>query len=187
MIALDKPLKPLLRDLPSVLRGLPRRPPPYPRLDSRYPCLQLEAANPNATNLLVQWSQGIPGVEVKATELSVPGQALVLWEELARGTPEAFIFRQEFAIIRRDGSVQLTLLPEWGQRVLDKRWATVHPLVRYLAGALPPQHLVVYAPQDARQLRVVQRIILAAYFYALGGLPEDDQALLKVLLRKKGG
>jgi len=142
---------------------------PYPRLDPRYPCLQLDQEAPSEiVERLVTLARRLPGVEVRETELSVPAWALVLEEDLALGPPEAFIFRREFVLVRREGSLQLTLVPEWGQKVLEKKWGTIHPLVRYMAGSLPPQHLVIYAPRNPSELGVVWRILLSAYFYALG-------------------
>ncbi|MBX6762984.1 MAG: hypothetical protein IRY88_04795 [Rubrobacteraceae bacterium] len=93
---------------------------------------------------------------------------MVLEEELAKGKPEAFIAGREFSIVREEGSVQLSLDPGWGQKVLDKGWATIHPLARYMAGALPPQSMIVYAPRDEKELRVIQKIVEAAYWHAQG-------------------
>jgi hypothetical protein len=119
-------------------------------------------------------------VEVQATALSIPGaSALVLCERLAKGQPEAFIRGREFAIVRQDGSTHLNLSPAWGQKVLERGWATIHPLVRYLAGVLPPQSLVLYAPRDQKELVVAWKIFQAAYCFARGeieGRPLPDSA-----------
>lgn len=151
-----------------------------PRVDSRYPCLQLdETASPELREALLAYGRGLEGVRLYPTELSVPGDALVLQEELAKGKPEAFIAGREFAVVREDGSTQLNLDPGWGQKILDKGWATIHPLARYMAGALPPQSLIVYAPRDEKELRVVCKIVEAAYWYAQGrveGMALPDSA-----------
>jgi hypothetical protein len=166
--------------LPPTLRRLPLRQGKPPRVDVRYPCLQLEdTAPPHLRERLLEWARGLEGVTVQPTELNVPGLALVLKEKLAKGQPEAFIRGREFAIVRKEGSVHLTLRPEWGQKVLDKGWATIHPLVRYMAGALPPQNMIVYAPRDEKELRVVWKILQAAYAFARGeveGRPLPDSA-----------
>lgn len=39
---------------------------------------------------------------------------------------------------------------------------------RYMAGAVPPQSLVVYAPRDGAELAVATRIAEAAQGYAMG-------------------
>jgi len=168
-------------NLPPSLRRLSRRQGSTPRVDFRYPCLQIDERSPvDIREMLLKQVQTLECVELQATALSVPGaSALVLCEGLAKGQPEAFIRGREFAIVRQDGSTHLTLPPTWGQRVLDRGWATVHPLVRYLAGVLPPQSLVLYAPRDRKELTVAWKIFQAAYCFARGeieGRPLPDSA-----------
>jgi hypothetical protein len=62
----------------------------------------------------------LEGVSVRQTGFSLTGDALVLEEALAKGKPEAFVREREFAIVREEGSVHLTLDPGWGQKVLQK-------------------------------------------------------------------
>jgi hypothetical protein len=148
---------------------LPSRTGSRPRIDVRYPCPQLEDRAPEPVREgLLEIGRALPGVTIRATELSVPGDALVLDEELARGKPEGFIRGREFAIVRDDGSVHVNLDPSCGQHALDRRWATIHPLARYMAGALPPQSLIVYAPRNDRELLVVAQILHVAYGFAVG-------------------
>jgi hypothetical protein len=154
---------------PPSLRRLSRRAGPPPRIDHRYPCPQLEATSPDEVReRLEQRAARLPGVGVEPTRLSVPGRGLVLDEELAKGKPEAFVSGREFAVLRSDGSVQLNLDPSWGEKVLDRGWATIHPLARYLAGALPPQTSIVYAPRDEAELAAVLKIVEAARCLAVG-------------------
>ncbi|MBE3596927.1 MAG: hypothetical protein IMW86_07805 [Hydrogenibacillus sp.] len=157
-------------DLPDVLQNLPKRKGKRPQIDIRYPCPQTEDPSPEMIRqTLLARACRLPGVTCRPTEMRVPGgTALVMEEELAEGQPEAYIFRREFAIVRSDGSVHLPLLPEWGEHVLRQGWATIHPVARYLAGALPPQNLIVYAPRDDKELDVIWRIVQAGYFYARG-------------------
>ncbi|WP_218917963.1 luciferase domain-containing protein [Kyrpidia tusciae] len=164
------------KDLPPMLRELPPRPGRPPRIDVRYPCLQQEDVSPpNLREELLRRAAGLTGVEIRPTELSVPAMALVLDESLAEGQPEAFIRGREFALIRTDGSVHVPLMPEWGEPVLQKGWACIHPLVRYMAGVLPPQNLIAYAPRDERELETVWNIVQAGYCYARGWIVEPDQ------------
>lgn len=164
------------KDLPPTLRRLRERGGRPPRIDVRYPCLQLDECAPaNLRDELLRMAARLPGVAIRPTELSVPATALVLDETLAEGQPEAFVRGLEFALIRADGSVHLALMPEWGQKVLRKGWACIHPLARYMAGAVPPQNLIVYAPRDGRELRVVWQIVQASYCYARGWIIEPDR------------
>jgi hypothetical protein len=175
MIALDKKMVRTSKDLPPMLKDLPKRMGRLPRIDVRYPCLQLEDTSPvSLREELLDRASQLPGVVMQPTELSVPALALVMDEEFAEGQPEAFIRGHEFTLIRTDGSVHLPLMPEWGEQVLKMRWACIHPLVRYLAGALPPQNLVVYAPRDEQELEIVWRIVQASYCFARGWIVNLD-------------
>ena len=173
--------KPARHKLPPSQRPLTTRQGRSPRIDFRYPCLQLdEISAPDIRQLLLKQVQTLEHVELQPTTLSIPGaSALVLCEDVAKGQPEAFIRGREFAIVRQDGSTHLVLPPAWGQKVLDRGWTTIHPLVRYLAGALPPQSLVLYAPRDPKELAVAWKILQAAYWFARGeveGRPLPDSA-----------
>jgi hypothetical protein len=168
-------------NLPPTLRRLPKRQGRPPRLDARYPCSQLDELSPaDIREALLMRVQTLEYVESRPTVLSIPGaSALVLGESVAKGQPEAFIRGREFAIVHQEGSVHLTLPPAWGQKVLDRGWTTIHPLVRYLAGVLPPQSLVLYAPRDQKELLVAWKILQAAYWFARGeveGRPLPDSA-----------
>lgn len=175
MIALDKKIVRISKDLPPMLTGLPKRMGKSPQIDIRYPCLQLEdTAQQSLREELLHSAKRLAGIVVQPTELSVPAMALVMDEALAEGQPEAFIRGREFTLIRTDGSVHLPLMPEWGEQVLKTGWACIHPLVRYMAGALPPQNLIVYAPRDEQELEVVWRIVQASYCFARGWIVNLD-------------
>lgn len=155
--------------LPAALRDLSPRLGAPPVVDVRYPCLQVDDHAPAAIRArLLEIAGGLDGVQVEPTALSVPGDALVLREELARGKPEAFIRGREFAIVRADGSVHVSLDPVWGQRLLDTGWGTIHPVARYMAGVLPPQSMVIYAPRDEDELDVMRGVLEAAHVFAIG-------------------
>ncbi|RAQ94156.1 hypothetical protein A4R35_01335 [Thermogemmatispora tikiterensis] len=155
--------------LPPSLRRLPVRQGERPLINPRYPCLQDNHwAPPRIREQFLRWLAKLEGVSLESSDLPPAAQALVLAEHLAKGKPEAFIRGKTFAIVRADGSVHLLLEPAWGQKVLDKGWGSVHPLARYMAGAIPPQSLILYAPRDQRDLAVLRRIILAAYSFACG-------------------
>lgn len=155
--------------LPPPLRRLASRRGVRPTLAVRYPCLQVDqqAPSPLRSRLLLLASV-LEGVELCPSLLSVAGEALALIPPLARGQPEAFLRDRQFAIVREEGSVHLPLAPGWAQKVLDKGWATVHPLARYMAGAIHPGQLVVYAPRDEQDLQSIWKILQAAYWFARG-------------------
>lgn len=96
--------------LPPSLHRLLARQGLKPKVDLRYPCLQLEDyASAELRAQLLALAETLEGVRVRQTEFSLTGDALVLEEELAKGKPEAFVREREFAIVREEGSVHLTL------------------------------------------------------------------------------
>ncbi len=140
-----------------------------PRLTPKWPCLQLEHASPDGyVDWLALSASELPGVEEAPAPVDAPGRAFALDNAHAKGQPESYIFAPIWLIIRPDGSLHLTLRPEWAQKVVSKGWGTVHPFARYMAGAIPPQSLVIYAPRDSRELTTVARIVEASHAYATG-------------------
>lgn len=121
---------------------------------------------------LLEGAAALAGVAVRPTTLSLDGEALCLDEDLAKGQPEAFVIGDEFAIVRADGSLHLQLDPGWTRELLGGGWGTIHPLARYMAGAVPPQSLIVYAPRDEDELGVAARIVEAAHGFAVGRFDE---------------
>ena len=151
------------------LRRMARRKGAPARLAPKWPCLQLEDASPSGySDKLAEFARGLAGVAEEPPPLEVPGRAFVLDSAHAKGQPESFIFAPIWLILRPEGSLHLTLRPEWAQKVVNKGWGTVHPFARYMAGAVPPQSLVVYAPRDSSELAIARRIVEAAHAYAMG-------------------
>jgi hypothetical protein len=155
--------------IPEALTKLERRAGARPGIAVQYPSLQMDDTSPADVHAaLVEHGAALANVTVAQTQMAVPGVALNLDAELAKGKPECFVHRREFAIIRDDGSVQVNLDPDCGQIALDRGWAVVHPLARYMAGALPPQSLIVFAPRDTNELAIVAMILEVAHVYAIG-------------------
>jgi len=150
-----------------MLARMPRRLGPSPRIGARHPSLQLDQSAPDGIRArLLELAMTLEGVRVAS--LREEGVSLVLAESLAGGQPEAFLNGREFAVVRADGSVHLVLAPSWGQKVMDRSWAAIHPLARYMAGAISPGNLIVYAPRNSGDLRVVWQILQAAHAFAIG-------------------
>jgi hypothetical protein len=155
--------------LPPGLARLARRVGDRPRLVPKWPCLQLDQTAPTPlVQALTEALAALPGVTAQDAPFGAPGTGFALDEDMARGQPEAFIGDGCFLALRPCGSIHLSLRPEWAQKVVNHGWATVHPFARYMAGAVPPQSLVIFAPRDAVEFRVAIRIASAAHAYALG-------------------
>jgi hypothetical protein len=160
---------PLSDWVPASVRELPRRAGTRPPIEKRYPCPQLEDTSPpELREALLEAGGRLHDVTVAPTEMTVPGDALLLAEELCKGKPEGFVHGREFAIIRDDGSMQVNPDPEIGQLLLDRGWGTIHPVVRYMAGALPPQSMIVFAPRDEAEVRVGVTILEVVHAWAIG-------------------
>jgi hypothetical protein len=151
------------------LRRLGHRAGPRPAIAPKWPCLQTtDAADGVLCGALEAAIAALPGVSRRAPPFGAPGVGFALEEDLARGQPEAFVGDGCWICLRSDGALHLSLRPEWAQKVVNHGWATIHPFARYMAGAVPPQSLVVYAPRDRAGLAVVLRIAGAAHAYAVG-------------------
>ncbi len=155
------------------LRRLAARSGSAPRLAPTWPCHQLDDTPPaGCVAQLASCAGALTGVEEAPVPLNAAGRAFALDGLHAMGQPEAFVFAPVWLIVRPDGSLHLTLRPEWAQKVAAKGWGTVHPFARYMAGAVPPQSLIIYAPRDDSELAVVVRIVAAAHCYASGRIGE---------------
>ncbi|WP_257168105.1 luciferase family protein [Bradyrhizobium sp. SRS-191] len=155
------------------LRRLAARRGGRPRLASTWPCHQLDdAASPSFAAQLGCYARALSGVDEVPAPLKAAGRAFALDGAHAMGQPEAFVFAPVWLIVRPDGSLHLALRPKWAQKVAAKGWGTVHPFARYMAGAVPPQSLIIYAPRDESELAIAIRIIAAAHCYATGRIGE---------------
>lgn len=167
-LAKARPRDACLWSMAPGLRRLSPRQGVSPQLAPKWPCHQLDYASGGYVDRLSARALALEGVEETAPPLNAGGRAFALDDAHAMGQPESFVFAPIWLVVRPDGSLHLSLRPQWAQKVVSKGWGTVHPFARYMAGAVPPQSLVIYAPRDARELVVAGRIIEAAYGYASG-------------------
>ena len=129
------------KDFPPSIEALPHRAGQRPRIARQYPCLQLtDTGDGLAQAAIVGHVRAWPGVTVTAVRQNIPDcQALVPDGDLALGQGEAFILGDKFAHVRRVGSVHAALAPKWGEEILRRGWAQIHPLALY--GLIPAQSL----------------------------------------------
>ena len=153
MTALDRSRS---RDVPvwsmaPALRRMARRQGGPPHLAPKWPCHQLEDISPDDyADRLALCASTLEGVEEALPPLEARGRAFALDDAHAKGQPESYVFAPVWLIVRPEGSLHLSLRPEWAQKVVSKGWGTVHPFARYMAGAVPPQSLVILrAPRFA--------------------------------------
>jgi hypothetical protein len=153
---------------------VPNRRGSRPRTTPTNPHTQLEQnPQPEMVEELAWRVFALPGVEERPSAISVPGaRALWLRDRLPAGPREAFMIGREFAHIHPmpDGSLHAALPPEVAQEAISKGWAEQHPVARL--GYIPQNVVMIYAPRDAQEVEVVAGLVIGAYRYASGVVPD---------------
>lgn len=154
------------------LSTLPRRAGDPPRTHHDMPHQQeSENAPPELQEALFERIAALPGVEVGASHVSVPGaRAFHLDAGHATGSREAFMVGNEFGHLHPayDGSLHLVLPEAAAREVIDRGWGEFHPMVE--RGMMPPTTIMVYGPRNEAELDSVMHIARAAYDNATGAL-----------------
>ena len=108
----------------------------------------------------------LPGVEERATVISVPGaRALWLREDLSLAHPEAIVAGRELAHIHPDGSLHVSLSPARAKEAIEAGWAEPHPLAAQLGR---PELVMLYTPRDLHELDITFQLIVDSYDYVTG-------------------
>jgi hypothetical protein len=153
---------------------VPNRRGSRPRTTPTNPHTQLEQnPQPEMVEELAWRVFALPGVEERPSAISVPGaRALWLRDKLPAGPREAFMIGREFAHIHPlpDGSLHAALPPEVADEAISKGWAEQHPVARL--GYIPQNVVMIYAPRDAQEVEVVAGLVIGAYRYASGVVPD---------------
>ncbi len=76
-----------------------------------------------------------------------------------------------------DGSLHMTLHPADAALILERGWGERHPLAKggWLTRFVPPTFLMVYAPRDELELKIVLEIIRAAAWWVSGQILWEQQ------------
>jgi len=149
---------------------LPTRRGPRPETTRGNPHMQLDQQS--SLELVLELARrcfSLPGVEERPTLISVPSaRALWLRDNLAKGPVEAFLVAREFAHIHPlpDGSLHAALPMPIAQQAVVAGWAEPHPLG--LFGLVPPTVVMLYAPRDADELRVICELVDLSRRFAHG-------------------
>jgi len=151
-------------NLPLRNGGRPKTTPglPHKQLDQ-------QPTDPGIRRRLAVRVFALPGVHEGPTQISVPGaRALLLDRATAGGPPEAFFIGGEFAHLHpgEDQSLHICLPADVAAAACRAGWAELHPLA--VSGALPPTHVMVYAPRDEDELGVVVSLVETAHHFATG-------------------
>jgi hypothetical protein len=138
-----------------------------PRTTSSNPHTQLDQnAPPALQEQLFARTQGLSGVVVGESHVSVPGARAFHLPGCGRPAADGFMVEREFAHLHppADGSLHLCLPPAIVEAVIGNGWAEYHPL----AGrrGLPGNIVMVYGPRDEAELEIVAGLVRASHGYA---------------------
>lgn len=110
----------------------------------------------------------LPGVEERASLISVPGARALCLPRAIDAPAGAFLIDTEFAHLHpgRDQSLHVMLPPDLVTDAVEAGWAEQHPVAR--RGEIPSNAVMLYAPRDDDERSVVTQLVQAAHEYASG-------------------
>ena len=148
--------------------SLPQRDGPPIRTSGRVPHIQLDVEPVSEINqALYRFAFSLPGVERRATGVSLPG-AVGMWldKSVTIVRPKAIAGGREFSHIHTDGSLHLPLPPGRALELTDKGWGERHPWAERRDGW--EGFVMLFTPVSPRQLQVVTQIIAESYNFVTG-------------------
>jgi hypothetical protein len=152
---------------------LPKRNGSRPRTTPTNPHTQLEQ-NPEreVVEELARRFFALPGVEEHPSAISMPrARALRHREDVPASPQEAFMIGRKFAHIHPipDGSLHAALPPEVAQEAVEMDWTEQHSVAP--VGYMPQNAVMIYAPRNTEEIEVVAGLVVEAYRYASGTVP----------------
>jgi hypothetical protein len=149
---------------------LPLRVGEAPEVGATTPQLQFSDKSPeNIRQQLWDWSfSTFPNVRQETSKISVPtSQALWLHEDETVANTDAFMpppGSREFTHLHIDGSIHAVVGTEVENEIMEKNWGVRHPL--YFTYGV--KEMLVYAPRNEEEIKVLKSIIIKSYEYATG-------------------
>lgn len=138
-----------------------------PRTTTTNPHAQLDQnAPPALQERLFALVQGLAGVVVGPSHVSVPGARAFHLPGCSRPAEDGFMVEREFAHLHppSDGSLHLSLPPDIVETVVENGWAEYHPLAgKY---GLARNVVMVYGPRDEAELEIVAGLVRASHGHA---------------------
>ena len=170
-----KPLATIEMDqLLSTLQRIPDRPGPNPTATFEIPHQPLNQPAPIVVQEeLITAVAALPNVLLWESPNFLPGAiSWILGESLDTDEKGDLTAGSEFGHQHRNevGSMHLNLPAAASQIVLEKGWAVLHPLSAVIHGSRAVDYLLVYAPRDNEDLKIVWLIVQASYAFARGEL-----------------
>jgi hypothetical protein len=108
-----------------------------------------------------------PSVRRAESRISVEGASALVLDDVADGPSEAFLVGNEFAHghARGDSSLHVALPVPVAAAAEEAGWAEPHFLVGH--GLLPPNIVMLYAPRDEDEARVLLILLRNSYDFAI--------------------
>lgn len=154
----------------DALGDLPRRAgkPPTTNTPS-IPHTQLDQLpdDPRIARLLTERVFRLPSVEQRASIISVPGaRALWLVDDAGTAPAHVFIRGREFGHVHPDLSLHVALPRRQAEATISTGWGEWHPWS--LDGRAGAWVVLLYAPRNAAEVHVAERIVRCSWQQAIG-------------------
>ena len=117
-----------------------------------------------------------PSVARAESRISVEGAAALVLEHVTEGSAEAFLVGGEFAHGHAggDSSLHVALPAPLAAAAEQAGWAEPHFLVHQ--GTLPPTIVMLYAPRDEAEARVVLGLVRSSYEHAMAAVTSTNHS-----------
>lgn len=148
-----------------------------PRVTDDFPQSQLDQQPDDSRYVDAILAEALtwPAVVGRPSAISIEGaRALMLDGSVALGPAEAFMVGAEFCHVHAQGDFSLhTTLPVLLAEAAERAgWAEPHFLVH--GGQAPPTVVLLYAPRDERERKVVLGLVRTSYEFASTPRPSRD-------------
>ncbi|WP_299480016.1 luciferase family protein [uncultured Roseibium sp.] len=147
---------------------LPAREGAVPRTTNSVPHIQIGAEPvPALSDQLIARVATLPGVDIRATVISLPGaKGFWLTENVDLAHPDAIVGGREFAHLHPDGSLHASLPPDRARDAVKAGWAAPHPWADQRPGW--EGFVLIYTPRTTAETEVVFQLVLDGYNYVTG-------------------
>lgn len=162
----------------DVLGDLPRRAGKRPATNRpSIPHTQLDQLpdDPVIARLLIERVSRLPSVEQRASIISVPGtRAMWLVDDAGMAPDHVFIRGREFGHVHPDLSLHVVLPRRQAETTISTGWGEWHPWS--LDGRAGAWVVLLYAPRNAAEVEVVERIVRCSWQQAISASNRHTRA-----------
>ncbi len=152
----------------AISSELPMRSGPIPQTTNGVPHIQIGAeAIPELSSELLRRVSDLPGVDIRATIISLPGaKGFWILDDVTLARPNAIVGGREFAHLHPDGSLHASLSPDLAKDAVEAGWAAHHPWADQRPGW--EGFVMIFSPMDREELEVVMQLVEGSYKFVTG-------------------